>query len=193
MSSQTLMPPPPARPLLTLSLIVGLLLMPFVLASVLFFGGWTPGHTSQHGRLLSPPPPLPASGPTTADGQPLASAELQGKWLLVLRVETPCTAACLARIDEIRRIQVSLNKDMVRLRRVVLATSANDPALTAAVAAQPDLLVAAAPAGWLGDGDRAALNIVDPQGRRVMEYDLQASPSEIRSDLERLLKFAWTG
>ena len=60
---------------------------------------------------------------------------------------------------------------------------------------QPDLLLFAAPPQWLGapaaDGYR--LHIVDPLGRRVIDYPAAVGGKELRFDLERLLKFAWTG
>jgi hypothetical protein len=174
-----------------LALVASLLALPFVIAAGLYFGGWQPARTLQHGVLLAPPMALPASGLLKADGAALPTAELHGKWLLVLSLDGPCRQACLARIDEMRRIQVSLNKEMGRLRRVVLSEQASDPALSRAGRMQPDLLVLGAPFGWLTTGHH--LHIVDPQGRRVMDYPAEVSAREVRSDLERLLKFAWTG
>jgi hypothetical protein len=95
-----------------------------------------------------------------------------------------------------RRIQVSLNKEMGRLRRVVLTDSVGDPELAAARQRQPDLIVAAAPPRWLpGSPDPSAyrLHIIDPQGNLVMDYPADAAAKGVRGDLERLLKFAWTG
>lgn len=188
---------PPARAsrngLPMLALIVGLLALPFAIAAGLYFAGWQP-RTAQHGELLAPPQPLPASGLLRADGQALPTAELHGKWLLALSLDGPCDDGCRHRIDEMRRIQVSLNKDMGRLRRLVLGRPGADPGLAAAAGQQPDLLTAVAPAGWLGDarpGPR--LHIIDPLGRRVMDYPATAEAKDVRADLLRLLKFAWSG
>lgn len=191
----TTLPPPRPSGLPTLLLIVGLLLLPFAIAAGLYFGGWQPARTVQHGQLLTPPPALPASGLVDASGRPVASSELHGKWLLVLSLDGPCGADCAARLDELRRIQVSLNKEMGRLRRVVLAPAVDDPALTEAARRQPDLLLLAAPPGWLGLPAAAGyrLHIVDPLGRRVIDYPAAVGAKELRFDLERLLKFAWTG
>lgn len=194
MTSASLPAPRPSG-LPTLLLIVGLLLLPFVIAAGLYFGGWQPARTVQHGQLLSPPPVLPASGLLDTAGRPVATADLHGKWLLVLSLDGPCGADCAARLDELRRIQVSLNKEMGRLRRVVLAPTTADPALADAARRQPDLLLFAAPPQWLGlpaaTGYR--LHIVDPLGQRVIDYPAAVGGKELRFDLERLLKFAWTG
>ncbi len=186
---------PGRRGLPTLALIVGLLALPFALAAGLYFAGWQPARSMAHGRLLTPPLALPARGLADAAGRPVNSADLQGKWLLALSLDGPCGADCAARLDELRRIQVSLNKDMGRLRRVVLAPTTDDPALAAAARHQPDLLLLAAPPRWL-DGTPAApyrLHIVDPLGRRVIDYPATVGAGDVRADLERLLKYAWTG
>ena len=182
--------------LLMLALVVALLALPFAIAAGLYFGGWKPARTTQHGQLLNPPLALPAAGLQTPEGKPLPTAELHGKWLLVLSLDGACQAECAARIDEMRRIQVSLNKEMGRLRRVVLSGQPGQSELTAASQRQPDLLLASAPANWL-DGKRSEnsyrLHIIDPLGRRVMDYPAEVAAKEIRADLERLLKYAWTG
>jgi hypothetical protein len=189
------LPAPRRSGLPMLALVVGLLALPFVIAAGLYFGGWQPARSVAHGQLLTPPPALPAGGLVDVAGRTVATAELHGKWLLVLSLDGPCGTECAARLDELRRIQVSLNKEMGRLRRVVLTPATGDPALAEAARRQPDLLLFAAPPQWLGapaaDGYR--LHIVDPLGRRVIDYPAAVGGKELRFDLERLLKFAWTG
>lgn len=197
MTAVTLDSPAPRRSgLPMLLLVVALLALPFVIAAGLYFVGWQPSRTANHGQLLNPPLPLPADGLRLPDGQKLATADLNGKWLLVLSGSGPCDASCARRIDEMRRIQVSLDKQMGRVRRVVLTDLASDPELAAALQRQPDLVLATAPDGWLpGAGSRTGyrLHIVDPQGKLILEYPEDAEAKGIRADLDRLLKFAWTG
>ena len=197
MSSATL--PSPARRSSgrrMLALVASLLALPFLVAGGLYFLGWQPGRTGNHGHLLNPPIPLPASGLRSVDGTPLATTELNGKWLLLLSGCGACASECAQRIDEMRRIQVSLNKDMGRLRRVVLTDVPGDPELAAARQRQPDLVVAAAPPRWLPAAASDAsyrLLVVDPRGNLIMDYPADAAAKGVRGDLERLLKFAWTG
>ena len=183
-----------------LALVVSLLALPFAIAALLYFVGWQPERTGNRGQLRHPPVSLPASGLKMPDGRPLATAELQDKWLLLLNGRGQCTADCLQRIDEMRRIQVSLNKDMGRLRRVVLSDRIADPEFAAARQRQPDLVLAEAPPHWLpGSGSDAEdnagyrLHIIDPQGNLIMDYPADIPAKGVRGDLERLLKFAWTG
>jgi hypothetical protein len=177
-----------------LMLVAALLALPFAVGGGLFVAGWHPSRTVNHGRLLTPPLPLPATGLVAADGRPMPTGELAGRWLLVLAAGDACAAECFARIDEMRRIHVSLYKNMPRLRRVVLAADIA-PALASVASSQPDLVVANAPRGWLPatPPGATALYVVDPQGRLVMEYGPDTDARAVRSDLERLLKFAWNG
>jgi hypothetical protein len=188
-------PLPLARPssgLPMLALIVTLLALPFAIAAGLYLLGWQP-------PLLTPPQPLPAAGLLDSTGRPLATAELHGKWLLILAGRSACDAACRGRVDEMRRIQVSLNKDMGRLRRVVLTDNAGDSRLTALRQQQPDLVVAAAPALWLPckdqptEQDAYRLYVADPQGQLIISYRPDVAGKAVRADRDRLLKFAWTG
>ena len=188
--------PRKASGLPTLALVVSLLALPFVIATGLYFIGWQPDHTANNGHLVNPPVPLPATGLKTTDGHPLATAELQGKWLLLLSGTGSCDSDCVRRIDEMRRIQVSLDKQMGRLRRVVVTDRIADVELAAALHRQPDLVLAEAPANWLpglGDGPGYKLHIVDSQGNLIMNYPSEVAAKGVRSDLERLLKFSWGG
>lgn len=176
-----------------LALIVVLLSLPFAIAGGLYLSGWRPAQGSQHGTLFDPPLSLPAGGLLGSDGRPLA--EFDGKWLLILAGHGPCQAACAGRVDEMRRLQVSLNKDMLRLRRMVLTDATNDGVLRDFRQRQPDLVLAATPADWLPATADAAyrLYIADPQGRLIISYAPDVAGPAVRADLERLLRFAWAG
>lgn len=185
MSSVALNLPNQRHGRLMLALIVALLALPFALGAGLYFGGWHPTRTSHHGHLLTPPIQLPAPFPRSTG----KNAE---KWKLVLHVRGPCAADCVSRLDEMRRIHVALYKNMGRLGRAVLTDQPDDPALLALRASQPDLLVLSAPSGALAEIADPVL-LVDPQGQVIMTYPADASPQGMRADLDRLLKYAWTG
>ncbi len=188
--------PSPQSSRRTLALVVGALMLPFALGAGLYFSGWQPGRAGNRGELLQPPAALPFAAFATPGGEPLAAGETGGKWLLVLAVPGACDPACATRIDEMRRIQVSLNKEMGRLRRLVLAADAADPAVSAARQAQPDLLVAAPAAAWppvFAAATAPRLYVADPQGNLILRYGSEVSAKDVRTDLDRLLKFAWTG
>lgn len=180
------------KPLLMLALIAGTFALPFALGAGLYAFGWQPMRTVNHGELIRPPQPLPVAGLTAAAGAALPAAELHGRWWLLLAAAGPCEAQCLARAADMRRIHVSLNKDMGRLKRMVLTDDPGEGSVAALRNAQPDLVVVRADARWqrtLGDGGMA-LYLVDPQERLVMRYPAEAGAAAIRADLERLLRYS---
>ncbi len=165
-------------------------LLPVLVGGGLHLAGWRPAATSNHGTLVLPPRPLPlaALGPDVA-------GKAAGKWLLVIAGDAPCAAACAELAARTRAVQVSLNRDMGRLRRLILV-EAPTPALDDLQARQPDLLIAAPDAAWraaLAAGDRHRLFVLDPAGRLMMQYAPGADPKGVRADLERLLKSSWIG
>jgi hypothetical protein len=181
-----------------LALILGLFALPFLTAFGLNALHWRPATVAMHGTLVEPGPTLPLDALRGADGQALGGAALRGRWLMVLALPSRCDAACLARLDEMRRIRVALYRDMNRVARLVLADP-GDPALQAAARAEPDLLVARGAGAWLelsaADGADAAprLYLVDPLGQLVMRYPARPEPAGVKADLARLLKFSWNG
>lgn len=177
--------PDQRRGRLMLALIVALLALPFGIAAALYFGGWQPARTIQHGNLLSPPQLLP-------EALLRSTGKNREKWIFMLRINGTCKPECIARLDEMRRIHVALYKNMGRLSRAVLTDHPNDPALLALQAAQPDLLLlTVTPDAPLASAD--PLLLIDPQGQLIMTYPADAPPQDMRADLERLLKFAWNG
>lgn len=184
MSEATLRPPGNGRGMLLL--IVGLLMLPFAIGGGLYVSGWQPAQIATHGQLLSPPQPLP-------DEVLRSTGKMRGKWILLLNVRGSCEASCTTRIDELRRIQVALYKNMDRVRRVVLTDRPDDPTLAALIKTQPNLLLTAAPPAEKRSEINASVLLADPQGQVVMTFPADASAQGIRADLERLLKFTWNG
>ncbi|MBS1139876.1 MAG: putative transrane protein [Proteobacteria bacterium] len=179
---------------LMLALIVALLALPFVIGAGLYFGGWHPSRIGHHGHLLNPPRQLPEQipHPKGASFGARSTGKNAEKWKLVLQVRGSCTTDCTSRLDEMRRIHVALYKNMGRLSRAVLTDQPDDPALLALHASQPDLTVLTAPPDALAEITDPVL-LVDPQGLVIMTYPPDASPQGMRADLDRLLKYAWTG
>lgn len=182
-------------------LVTFILSMPFALGFALYYFGWRPSSTGNYGELLQPPLRLPEHGLLRPDGRELPTSELKGKWLLVLAGDGHCDPLCLQRLHDMRQIQVSLNKEMGRLRRLWLgSTVARDPALPELKQTYPDLLIAAPDPGVGGEAWRTALDarqprmyVVDPLGNVVLRYPDSPDPKGVRKDVERLLKYSWVG
>lgn len=178
----------PGRRALLLTLLA--FVLPVAIGTGLYWSGWRPLKTGNHGELVQPPKPVP----TTILGK--AAAE---KWLLVVAGDAACEAECVALLKNVRAVQVSLGRDIDRMRRVVL-TGGSGMAETVVFSEfkgqQPDLIVAAPTPAWnaaLAAGPRHRLFLVDPAGNLMMQYAPDTEPKFIRADLERLLKYSWIG
>jgi len=201
MTATTLTLNPARRAIL---LVTALLAMPFAVAFGLYWFEWRPARLANHGELIQPPQAVPENGLLLADGRALPSAELRGKWTLVLIGKGPCAAACQEQLLQMRQVQVSLNKEMGRLHRLLLgdgvASLAGDAALPEVRRRYPDLIVAAPAAGQDGDAWRRTLDggshrfyVIDPLGNVMLRYPDNADMQGMRKDLERLLKYSWVG
>lgn len=185
-------------------LVSALLVMPFALAFGLYWFEWRPAKLGNHGELIQPPQALPETGLQYADGRTLPIVEMRGKWSLVLISKGPCDTVCQGHLQQMRQVQVSLNKEMGRLRRVLIGESvsalAADTALTEIRQSYPDLTIAAPESGKDGDAWRSALDgtshrfyVIDPLGNVMMRYTDKPDMQGMRKDLERLLKYSWVG
>lgn len=184
-------------------LVTALLALPFVVAFALYWFEWRPAKLGNHGELIEPPIALPETGLNLVDGQLLPTADLRRKWTLVMVNTGPCATVCQQDLRQIRQVQVALNKEMVRLRRVLLGDSAAvlqaDPALPELRRAYPDLLIAAPDGDQSGQHYRMMLDaryrfyVIDPLGNVMMRYPQNAEGQGMLRDLERLLKYSWVG
>ena len=179
----------PAR--YTLPLLVATFVLPFLAGTGLFLSGWRPEKFGNHGNLIQPPRPMPESGLLRTDGQPLPSANLRGKWLLVLSVEGGCAAPCLESLQQMTQVHRALNKEQDRLRRVLI-TSEGSPT---PAQIPPDLVAvtidAQAQTAWSNAFVDDGLFIADPMGNVIMRYPDPTATRGVLKDLERLLKYSW--
>lgn len=180
------------RPLL---LVVALLILPFAIGGGLYAWGWRPAKATSHGELLTPPRPVPPLADTA--GKPVAKADFDGHWTLVVAGSGPCEAACRQWITITRQVHVALYKQMPRVQRAwVTDQPGADPAPLLAI--QPDLhpLVAtsteAAGAFDLSTAGHRVF-VVDPLGQIILRYAPDADPKDILKDMDRLLRYAWAG
>ncbi len=90
-----------------LLLLAALTLLPMAFGAGLYYSGWRPAATSNHGTLVVPPVRLHVDGVT-------------GKWSLLLVGGTDCGAPCTARLDDLRRVRVALAKEWQRTQHLSL-------------------------------------------------------------------------
>ena len=173
------LPQASSRKLTPLLLILALFLLPIATAGGLYWLQWRPTQTANYGELLQPPQPLPAG-------------TLRGQWLLLLLGSAPCDAACRQQLQAMRQIQVALNKDMGRLRRLWVGP-ADAASRAELVHDYPDLILATPHGNALPASATPRLYLIDPLGNLILRYPAPAEAQGVRRDLERLLKYSWVG
>lgn len=174
---------------LTLLAVAVLFLMPFVAALVLNRLGWHPSATRNHGELIQPPLALTDLVLADRDGGSLPLSNLEHRWTLLVPLPPACDDACIARLDELHRVRLSLGRHAPKLAIRLLA-AAEPAALPASMrvldAASIAELERRAPAiaqapPWTGF-------LVDDKPYLMMRFAPGLEARLIRRDLGRLIK-----
>jgi len=174
---------------------------PVLMVVAMHHFNWHPQGKSQ-GQLIAPARLLHPSDELLHAGNANIKPDfLLDKWSMVY-IADQCAEECLARLHNMRQIQVSMDKDMGRIQRVLLTNSQN---LTSLLKQYPDLLVINKPETALNDfrqefdlpeltaGNAGEIYLVDPLGNLMMYFPGTLPPAEMRKDLVRLLAYAWAG
>jgi hypothetical protein len=191
-----------SRNLRMLALLAGLFLLPLAVAFWMYYASdWRPARRVNHGDLISPARPLPATHLQPALDPGAASPELfHGKWTLLYIGDGQCADDCRKALYVMRQTRLSLNTDMKRVERVFLVTSnccareflVNEhPGLQVLNASEPstEALLSVFP----GEQREVSLYIVDPLGNLMMRYDVRQNPKGLLADLKKLLSLSHIG
>jgi hypothetical protein len=180
-----------ARNLRLLAMLGGLFLVPLALAFWVYYGtDWRPLRTVNHGELITPARPLPATHLPPAVTTEVAPTELfHRKWSLVYIGDGQCDDSCRKSLYVIRQTRLSLNNEMARVERVFLVTSHPGLLVLDASGAAASSLLSAFPA----EQREQSLFIVDPLGNLMMRYDVRQNPKGLLQDLKKLLSLSHIG
>jgi cytochrome oxidase Cu insertion factor (SCO1/SenC/PrrC family) len=188
-------------------LLAALFALPVIIAYALYFSGWRPASTGNHGELVQPPRPIADAALTRLDGGSLRFIELHGKWTLIAFSPAECLKPCernlyvmrqviAAQGDKAGRVQSALVVTDTKALELLRYTVRDYPGMH--VIAGPPQAVAelarqfALPAGSPLDGLNRVY-LVDPLGNFMMSYPADADPNGIRKDLSRLLRASRIG
>jgi cytochrome oxidase Cu insertion factor (SCO1/SenC/PrrC family) len=191
-----------SRNLRMLAVLAGLFLLPLAVAFWMYYGtDWRPARRVNHGELIIPARPLPATHLQPAVMPDTVPAELfHRKWSLVYVGDGQCDDVCRKALYVMRQTRLSLNNEMSRVDRVFLATvqcCARDylahehPGLLVLDATGPS---ASSLLGVFPVTEREqSLFIVDPLGNLMMSYDVRQNPKGLLQDLKKLLSLSHIG
>ena len=189
------------RNLRMLAALAGLFLLPLAISFWMYYGtDWRPARTVNHGELITPARPLPASHLQAVTEGAAPSELFHRKWSLVYVGDGRCDAACRQALFVMRQTRLSLNSEMNRVDRVFLATS-QCCARELLAHEYPGLLVldatgpsASSLLGVFPLSEREqSLFIVDPLGNLMMRYDVRQNPKGLLQDLKKLLSLSHIG
>ena len=177
--------------------------LPGAVAISLYFGGWKPAATGNHGELIQPVRLIEDKTMQAIDGKSVKFSELHGKWTLVYFDSASCTEECMKKLYLMRQIHIAQGKDQDRVQRVFILT--DDQSINTLAAKLTDY---AGMQVWTGDKTvlaklsqefgmesqavttSRAVYMLDPQGNLMMRYTAEIDPAGMRKDLVRLLKYS---
>ena len=170
------------NPRLVLVILFAVFLAPVIVAVILNsrWVDWQPEPTRNHGQLIAPVVAAPAA---------LREALPAGDRWILLTTLTECTAECTRMIDEFDRIDRALGHRGEELVPVI-ALDAGSPANV------PNRVAVIADEGrwrrFLEGLDRSpgTIFVMDPLGNLMLSFPPDHDPSEIKDDLERLIKYS---
>lgn len=170
---------------------------PFVLAYLTYYF-WAPAGRMNYGELIEPARPLMDEALARADGQPFRLATLRGKWVLMQVNPGACDEGCQRRLYHMRQVRRAQGKNMDRVERLWLISddAPLDPAVIRAF--EGTHLVRAAGSRVLREpplaGESAGhVYLIDPLGNLMLRFPVDADPSRMKRDIERLLKVSQVG
>jgi hypothetical protein len=175
------------RSRLLLIAIVLVFAAPLVVALLLNLSGWRPATTRNYGVLVEPPVDVGAAPVTLDGGGKLDWSDPQWHWTLVVLSNGDCSVDCQARIADVLRMRLTLNRNAERLRVLYLG-----PALpVAAVQALAPLLAGSDDNNMLATYRPAAaaptLALVNPNGLLMLRYGADFDVARVRQDLVKVV------
>lgn len=189
---------------LLILIIFGMSIIPFLIAWGLKENpGILKGKTN-NGQLITPIVTTERSDFTGFDQFTTDNiAQLSGHWLIINVIPAgECNQFCLEAIHKTKQIQLMLNKELTRTRRVVLVFR-DVAAETAAQWWRDDarLLRVKPSAGVVkkmteirqGHVPEGMLFLMDPLGNLMMQYEPGFDPYEVKNDLMHLLRISQIG
>jgi cytochrome oxidase Cu insertion factor (SCO1/SenC/PrrC family) len=188
-------------------LLAALFALPVIVAYALYFSGWRPAATGNHGELVQPVRLIADAALTRLDGGSMRFRELHGKWTLLTFSAAECLKPCERNLHNMRQVIAAQGDKAGRAQSVLVVTdlkaldllryAVKDYPGMHVIVGPPETVSALAlqftlPAGSPLD-NLNRIYVVDPLGNFMMSYPADADPNGIRKDLARLLRASRIG
>lgn len=170
-----------------LVLLVAMFVAPFAAALMLYYGGWQPAHTRNHGELVKPPRDLRDLDLRRTDGSTFVWHHEDHTWRVLVAPPADCVEACVRLADTLRRVWIGLGQDADRVQ-VLWVGDATQLGKFAALLPLRDTPALQARLPDRASGSAIPVYVVDPSGYLILRYAPGFDPSGLRKDLAQLLK-----
>jgi len=188
----------------TIIIIFAMSIIPFCIAWYLSANATWMGGGTNYGKLISPPVTTKFSEFVGFDGFSKENLdEIKGHWVLVNIIpNSDCNELCLQAIHKTKQLRLMMNKDLTRVRRLVLVNSEVEQRIAQTWWNEDLRLLRAKPAKQLLDTlnkivasniPEGMLLLMDPLGNLMMQYEPGFDPYKVKSDLKKLLKISQIG
>lgn len=177
------------RKRLQLVLLASLFIVPVLLAAILATSGWVPGARS-YGQGIVPQRSVEDVVIELADGSRLDWHDPDWRWSVVAIPGKHCAKVCIAQLDRVHRVRVSLNQNARRARLVYLGTPPNGTeAIDLMKSWQTGNDVNGGFAEWAPIADDGlAIVLVKPDGTALTAYADGFDAAGLRKDLAKVTK-----
>lgn len=199
------MPPDPIRQRRSRMVIIVIALVSFVPFALAWYYARHPEwvtKTSNYGQLIIPAHPLPEASltGTPLTGQPVRD-ETHGRWIILQVSGAVCEQRCLDTLHKTHQAHLMLNKEIARVRRLLLVPEGAEASAYAKASEDKTLLIAAASPALIAEINTAiksppepdAVLIVDPLTNLAIWYAPNFDPYGLVKDLKRLLNVSQIG
>ncbi|HEX5055552.1 MAG TPA: hypothetical protein VFX02_03555 [Gammaproteobacteria bacterium] len=152
--------------------------------------------TTNHGTLIQPPLALKDFRLPSLEGPEFTLDKLRGKWTLLYVAPSvaECDQQCLQMVYYMRQIRLSLNQDMTRVQRVLLAApeAAWLPNIAKEYEGMHILYDTGSPASLREQLNpvQPGIYMIDPMANAMMIFPPDTDPRDILKDIKRLLKIS---
>ena len=195
------------RRLLPLAALVVLCALPVIGAWILYLDpDLVPRGRANVGQLIEPGEPLEALPLAMPGGEPLRVGAMRDRWTLLWLAPRDCASECAGTLMRLRNLRTALREDAPRVQAFAIPLGAApggwpqaaDPrsgpvVLSGSEAALREVAARIAAAAHVDPASVEGYYLVDPSGRLVMRYEAGADLQGVLQDLQRLLKYTWTG
>ncbi len=166
---------------------------------------YKPKAFNNYGDIYSPVRPV-SNLMMNGEGGKVELDSFRRQWVLLVRAQGKCSAACEENILKIRQLRTMQNNDMVRIRTVFMHTEFdNTVAEDLDAKYQPMETYQVEKSSFIDWGQILKIDnapseaqvdriyMIDPAGNLMMSFPASAEPASINKDIKRLLKASQIG